>query len=125
MEIDRNNPVIEYCIAGTQAEFQGQIDQARSLYRKAWEVSHGDYEACIAAHYMARHQDDPIQKLYWNQIAIEKADAVNDERVQAFYPSLYVNMGQSFELLGNLREAKRYYDLAAELGLVHKIVPVE
>jgi hypothetical protein len=29
-------------------------------------------------------------------------------------------MGQSYELLGKKEEAKRYYDLAAELGVYHQ-----
>jgi hypothetical protein len=40
--------------------------------------------------------------------------------VQAYYPSLYVNMGRSHELLGNMDEARRYYRLAADLGLEHQ-----
>jgi hypothetical protein len=55
----------------------------------------------------------------WNRIALERANAVGDERVQPFYPSLYLNMGQSYELLGNHEESRRYYALAAELGAVH------
>jgi hypothetical protein len=50
-----------------------------------------------------------------------RADAVGDERVRSFYPSLYVNMGAAYEALGDLAEARRYYDMAAELGLVHPI----
>ena len=114
-----DNPVIQLCIQGTQAEFQGQLAAARSLYQQAWEVAKDDYEACIAAHYMARHQEDPQDRLHWNQVALEKARAVSDGSVQEFYPSLYLNMGHSYELLGNLVEAKRYYALAAELGVVH------
>jgi tetratricopeptide (TPR) repeat protein len=115
-----DNPVIKLCIEGTQAEFQGQIEKARSLYQKAWEVVQDDYDACIAAHYVARHQENPKERLYWNQIALDKANVVTDNSVQEFYPSLFLNMGQSYELLGNLNEAKRYYDLAAELGVIHQ-----
>jgi hypothetical protein len=57
----------------------------------------------------------------WNQIALDPAKAVSDGSVQEFYPSLYLNMGQSHELLGNLNEAKRYYDLAAEAGVIHQV----
>ena len=116
-----DNPVIKLCIEGTQAEFQGLIDKARSLYQQAWDAAQDDYEACIAAHYMARHQEDSRERLHWNQVALDKANAVADERVQAFYPSLYLNMGQSHELLGDRNEAKRYYDLAAELGVIHQM----
>lgn len=110
-----NNPVIKLCIAGTQAEFQGLIDKAHALYQQAWDAAQDDYDACIAAHYVARHQQNPNERLYWNQIALEKANAITDNRVQEFYPSLFLNMGQSYELLGNFKEAKRYYDLAAKI----------
>jgi tetratricopeptide (TPR) repeat protein len=119
--MDLHKPVIKTCIEGTQAEFKGHIDEARRLYQQAWEAARDDFEACIAAHYVARHQDDPEKKLFWNQIALERADAVVDGRAQEFYPSLYLNMGHSYELLGNQGEAKRYYDLAAELGVVHRV----
>ena len=119
--MNSDRPVIKLCVEGTQAEFQGLIDKARSLYQQAWEAGQDDYEACIAAHYVARHQANPKERLHWNQIALEKANAVADERVQDFYPSLFLNMGQSHELLGNLNEAKRYYDLAAELGVIHQV----
>ena len=46
---------------------------------------------------------------------------VNDERVKDFYPSLYLNMGRSHELLGNKLQAKEYYDAAAALGVPHQM----
>jgi tetratricopeptide (TPR) repeat protein len=116
-----DNPVIKLCIEGTQAEFQGQIEKARSFYQRAWEAVQDDYDACIAAHYIARHQENHNERLRWNQIALDKANAVTDGSVKEFYPSLFLNMGQSHELLGNLNEAKRYYDLAAELGFIHQV----
>lgn len=118
--MDTNNPVIKLCLAGTQAEFAGRIDDARAFFLQAWQTAHDDYEACIAAHYMARHQETPQAVLHWNQEALTRANTVGDERVQHFYPSLYVNMGHAYELLGDLAAAQRYYQLAADLGLVHE-----
>ena len=117
--MDPDNPVIKLCIEGTQAEFQRQKEKARFLYQQAWEAVQDDYEACIAAHYVARHQEDPTERLRWNQIALDKANLVADNRVQEFYPSLFLNMGRSHELLGHWDEAKRYYNLAADLGADH------
>lgn len=114
--MDLNDPVIKLCIEGSQAEFKGQIDEARSLYRQAWDAAQDDFEVCVAAHYMARHQDDLEEKLYLNQVALDRANAVADGPVQEFYPSLFLNMGHSYELLGNQDEARRYYDLAVEHG---------
>ena len=117
--MDINNPVIKLCIKGARAEFEGRIKDARSLYLQAWETSRDDYEACVAAHYMARRQDDPARALHWNQAALDHAEAVGDERVHSFYPSLYVNLGHSHAVLGNSVEAEYYYKLAAGLGHVH------
>jgi hypothetical protein len=117
--MDPENPVIKLCIAGTQAEFQGLNEKARAFYLQAWEAARDDYEACIAAHYVARFQDDPAETLRWNREALCRAEAVGDERVKNFYPSLYLNIGRSHELLENQAEADKYYALAATLGVVH------
>jgi tetratricopeptide (TPR) repeat protein len=117
--MDLDNPVIQLCIKGTQTEYKGQLEEAHTFYLQAWEIAQDDFEACIAAHYVARQQQDLQKKLYWNQIALDRANAVTDDRAQTFYPSLYLNMGHSFELLGNMNEAERYYALAAELGAFH------
>ena len=118
--MDTTNPVIQFCMQGTLAEFEHRLEDASVLYQQAWELHADNYEACIAAHYLARFQDDPKGTLRWNQIALESANNVNDERVVEFYPSLYLNLGRSHEILGNQNEAQRYYDLAAELGVYHQ-----
>ena len=118
--MDLSNPVIQLCTAGTHAEFEHRLENARLLYQQAWEARTDDYDACIAAHYVARFQDTVEESLRWNQLALEHANAVNDERVKEFYPSLYLNLGRSYELIDNQAEAQRYYDLAAELGVVHQ-----
>lgn len=118
--MDPNNPVIRLCIAGTQAEFAGRIEEARRLYDQAWQAARDDYEACVAAHYVARFQEPAEEKLRWNQEALRRAEAVGDERVREFYPSLYLNLGHSYELLGKMEEARSYYDLAAKLGVRHE-----
>ena len=118
--MDTNNPIIQLCVAGTRAEFEHRIEDARRLYQQAWEARTDDYEACIAAHYVARFQDSAEESLRWNQLALKHADAVKDEQVKEFYPSLYLSLGRSFELVDNPAEAQRYYNLAAVLGVVHQ-----
>ena len=118
--MDTNNPVIQLCTQGTRAEFEGRANDAHEIYRQAWDLAKDDYEACIAAHYVARFQATPEEALRWNQQALERANRVNDDRVKEFYPSLYLNLGHSYEKLGNQGEAQRYYGLAAQLGAVHQ-----
>jgi hypothetical protein len=118
--MDLTNPIIQLCLQGSRAEFKHRPEDARALYQQAWETHRDDYEACIAAHYLARFQDTPEETLHWNELALEHARAVEDERVAAFYPSLYLNLGSAHEKLGNQIKAHRYYELAAKLGVVHQ-----
>lgn len=118
--MDITNPVISLCMEGSRAEFEGRHGDALNLYWQAWELARDDYDACIAAHYVARFQQEPNDIFHWNQAALTCADRVQDDSAKEFYPSLYLNMGRSYELLGNQIEADRYYDLAAELGYVHQ-----
>jgi hypothetical protein len=76
-------------------------------------------EACrrlrrVAAHYLARQQDDPEEILRWNQEALRHADAVSDDRVAAFYPSLHVGVAMANERLGNADAARAAFKQAAE-----------
>jgi len=114
MAIDPDNPVVRLCVEGVQAEAEDRLEDALALFSQAWEGSTDDFEACIAAHYLARQQETPQDMLYWNQVALEKAKAAEDERVMGFYPSLYLNLGYSYEQLGNLEAAVRYYKKADE-----------
>jgi len=105
---------------GTRAEFEHRPEDARAFCQQAWEAHTNDYEACIAAHYVARFQDSPEETLRWNQVALDHANSVKDGSVQEFYPSLYLNMGGSYEALGDKSNAEKYYRLAANLGVMHQ-----
>ncbi|MFN8440795.1 MAG: hypothetical protein U0175_08505 [Caldilineaceae bacterium] len=118
--IDTQNRIVQLCIEGSQAELAGNREAATRCYQAAWDAATNDTEACIAAHYLARFQPTSEAIFHWNQVALQRAEAVADERVQAFMPSLYLNMGRSYELLGNQPEAQRYYGLAAALGFPHQ-----
>lgn len=111
--MDPDNPVVKLCAEGMQAEREGRFGDAAALFQRAWDRSVDDCEACIAAHYVARHQTTDRDTLRWNEIALDRADRVADDRVRQFYPSLYLNLGRSHESLGDLDRARRYYELAA------------
>jgi tetratricopeptide (TPR) repeat protein len=111
--MDTNNPVAKLCVDGMKAEMEGKPEEARQLFLQAWEQRTDDFDACIAAHYVARHQQSPQEILRWNRESLDRAYAVNDERVHGFYPSLYLNLGKAHEDLGNREEARKYYELAA------------
>lgn len=110
--MDPDNAIVRLCRAGIEAEGAGRPDDARALYEQAWAEHQTDFEACIAAHYLARQQGDPHAVLRWNVEAIERAMASGDERTFGFYPSLYLNLGWSFEMIGDQASARTNYLLA-------------
>jgi len=110
--LDPDNPVVRLCAEGMMSEGRGDKDQAHLLFRQAWETATSDFERCIAAHYVARHQSDTHSELEWNRKSVQLAESCPVEEVRGFLPSLYLNTAHSYELLGNIDEAVRLYERA-------------
>ncbi|MFI7641460.1 hypothetical protein [Nonomuraea sp. NPDC049400] len=108
-----DNPVVRLCAQGMQAEAEGRDTDARNLFQQAWEIAGDDYEACVAAHYLARHQSTPQQTLHWNQECLNRANLVGDDRVKGFHASLHVNMAKAYGDLGEPGKAREHFELAA------------
>jgi hypothetical protein len=115
--MDPANPIVQLCVEGMALEQQAKFEEASTLFMQAWERSTCDFERCIAAHYVARHQPNPVDTLLWNKESLKFANAVGDDRAHGFYPSLYLNLGKAYEDLNRAADACRFYQLAAD-GLV-------
>ena len=112
--MDPRNPVVQLCVQGMEQETRGDMVRAAELFNQAWTRSTTDFERCIAAHYVARHQLDPRLALHWNQLAFDLAHSIADQSVAGFLPSLSLNLGKSHEDLGNAEEAQRLYQSAKD-----------
>jgi hypothetical protein len=62
--IDPTNPVVALCAEGMARE--GEPAVAKRLFEEARSSRTDDFEAAIAAHYLARHQPTPADTLHWN-----------------------------------------------------------
>jgi hypothetical protein len=62
--------------------------------------------------FMAHAQIEPQAQLTWHMRALHAADAVKDDRVSAFYPSLYANVAEVSLRLGMLSQARQYLNQA-------------
>jgi hypothetical protein len=113
MTLDLDNPVIRLLSEGAPIEAT-RPDAARELYQRAWDAASEAYEECMAAHYVARIQDSAEDRFRWNALALERGLDVADGRATGFLPSLYLNMGRSFEDLGRVEEARDAYGAARE-----------
>ena len=103
MPLDPTNPVVALCAEGMAIE--GDAGAARVLFEKAWEVRRDDFDAAVAAHFLARHQPTPELTLHWNALALDHAVQVGDGRADELLASLYLNLGDSHRVLGNRGEA--------------------
>jgi rifampin ADP-ribosylating transferase len=112
MDFDPNNKVIQLCDQGMGFEGQGNIVEAKQSFLKAWTESTTDFEKFTSAHYVARHQDLAIEKLKWNETALNFALKIEKPSIKAYYPSLYLNIGKCHEDLNNYSAAMEHYQMA-------------
>ncbi len=99
----------------------GDREGACALYNALWaEATRLEdlYQACIVAHFMAHAHIEPEAQLAWHLRALQTADALGDERVRAFYPSLHANLADVYLRLGNLPRAQEHIDKARETECV-------
>ena len=111
--MDPDNPIVALCAAGMRAEAAGRTEDAHARFAEAWDAARDDYEACVAAHYLARHQRTPEDRRYWNAECLARADVVGDERVHGFYPSLHLNLARDHAELGDAARPRGHYERAA------------
>ena len=116
MQFDPNNPVIKLCADGMNSEARGQIEKAKQLFQQAWDISSNDFEKFTSAHYLARNQKDPKDELKWNLEALTFGIAIQDDSMKSHFPSLYLNVGKSYETLGDTGKAKENYKLALQFS---------
>jgi len=114
MQFDPENKVIKLCVDGMNAESRGAYDEAVRLFQSAWDQSANDFERFTSAHYLARNQQAPEDRLKWNLKALGYARAIEDEDMKVHYPSLYLSIAKSYEALEDEANAKINYALAAE-----------
>jgi len=107
----------QLCVAGTQAEFARDLEAARQLFSEAWDAAVDDYDAAMAAHYIAHLEPDPEEALRWNLIALERGRL--DERADSFMGSLLVSLGGAYQAVGQTTEAEHFFALASERGVEH------
>jgi hypothetical protein len=87
---------------------QGHREEARALYAALYAEALGSgdpYWACVAAHFLAHMQGTAEAQRDWHLRALAAADAVGDERILAFYPSLHANLAEVYLRLNDPAQA--------------------
>ena len=116
MNFDLDSAVVQLCAAGMAVD--GDAAAARALFAKAWDARSDDYDASIAAHFVARHQATAEEMLFWNTVAVRHAEAITDGRANDLMASLYLNLGDAHRVLEHHLEARAAARCAHD-ALVH------
>ena len=112
IRFDPNNVVIKLCMSGMNLEDGGNIEDAATMFHKAWHESTDDYERFIAAYFLARRQKNTADKLKWMETSLQCALNINDDNVKSAYPTLYLNIAECYAELCDSDNAKRNYELS-------------
>lgn len=112
MNFDPDNHIVKLCAEGITKEGSGDIAAAKMLYQQAWQQAGNDLEKYIAAHYLARNCT-PDDQLKWNTVSLKHALKVKEPGIAGSLSSLYLNMGKSYEDIGDQVSAKEHYLSAA------------
>ena len=117
MNINPENAIVSLCAQGMEKEGEGDKETAITMFQLAWETATSDYERCIAAHYVARHQDNIDSKLEWDKISLEMALKTKDIAINEFLPSLYLNVAKCYEDMRDLTNAAIHYQAALSYSI--------
>ncbi|WP_280497101.1 hypothetical protein [Nocardia asiatica] len=103
---------------------EGRPDAARDALLAVWASlgPQGDpLHRCTLAHYLADLYDDAAEALTWDIRALDAADSLSDDRarsydgslrVDAFYPSLHLNLADDYRRLSSFSAAQREIEAA-------------
>ena len=112
MEFSPGNHVIKLCVKGMEMEGKRDFEEATTLFLQAWNEATNDFEHFIAAHFLARHQENLYDKLKWHETVLQCAIKTNDDAVKSALPALYMNIAKCYEDLNAPDNAKKNYELA-------------
>ncbi|RAO16696.1 hypothetical protein MED15_03744 [Micromonospora noduli] len=120
------DPTMARIIEAVQLGQSGAPARARELLTALWDELGPTGDAlhrCTLAHYLADLQENTEAELAWDERALAAVSDLTDERaqrylsslqVQAFLPSLYLNLADCHRRLGNVGPAREHLARARE-----------
>ena len=108
----------ERIAAAVAVRDSGDRELARAQLDELWnEIGADPIHRCVAAHHTADSQDDLHLELSWDLCALEAANEITIEQrkanaalfsVDAFYPSLHLNLARDYWRLGRAIDARQH-----------------
>lgn len=113
MKLDVSDATTAAIRTASELAAAGKLDEAVAAYEQLLdEVATSDYETAAVAHMYAIIVEDPQEKLAINEKALRAAEACAGEFPPQLFASLYANVGYSKRELGDLVDARRWYEKA-------------
>lgn len=112
MEFSPANNIVKLCLQGMAMEDNDKPEEAGKLFSQAWNEATNDFERFLAAYYIARRSDNAADKLQWYQRALQHALQADDAAPKTALASLYSNIAQCYEDMGDPGNAKQHLELA-------------
>lgn len=112
MEFSPKNNVVKLCLQGMNLEENGKAEEAKNIFLRAWDEAASGFEKFIAAHFVARHQNNISDQLTWLQTQLNLALQVNDDAVKPAFALLYAKIGECYKELKDTENAEKYVTLA-------------
>ena len=120
-----SDDVMARIVAAVELGRSGEPAAARHALQTLWDEIGGNdgdaFHRCVLAHFMADLQDDAQAELRWDELALQAAAAVTDERAQEYdaslqvrglMPSLYLSLADDHRRLGEMQRAQEFLDQA-------------
>lgn len=115
MEFSPHNPVIKLCLQAMEMADKGSAEEAKKLFLQAWNEAANDFEKFTAGFYIARQQENTADKLKWLETVLEHGLRVGDDSVKSAFPTLYRQIAECYEALGDAENAKKNFESAESL----------
>ena len=112
MEFSPANHIVKLCLQGMALEEKDNTADAGILFLQAWNEATNDLEKFLGAYYVARNQKEASDKLKWFETALQLAIKINDDGINAAFPSLHSNIAKCYEDLNDPDKAKKNHELA-------------
>lgn len=105
IQFDPKSEFIRLLMTGMGKEDEQQPEEAAGIFLNAWENAADDFERFLAAFYVARHQQNPTNRLKWLETSLQCGMNTDDDTVKSAFPLLYSTIGVCHRELGNSEKA--------------------
>jgi hypothetical protein len=85
--------------------------EAKALFAQAYDGAESEIARCWAAHMVAI---EPVERVRWDRESLRAAEASDDVRASAAFPTVLANCGWSELLMARPRAARARYAAARE-----------